>query len=242
MRVGKLLSVLFILFMMFPGHIRAQQPTASKPGTRILLGASGGMVYDNITASVTLGLEVPLRRFEFDAQEIFSPYENHTAVGVGTANSVRGMGILWATKSFGLTGGIKQSEYSATIHKSAYDVMPGVVIRKALGGIPSRFEINYVRQVDNRFVNGMEPNRLQGMRFAMTTRMGCSGKVCYRLEWEMEAGRVHLQGNPNCDGTLPGPVTCANRYATSGGAKVGFSIEFPRHRGIAGDDFEHQAF
>lgn len=236
----KLLVMLLFIACMFPQKVRAQETGGfqlrSNERPRVTVGVGGGSLYSNTTISVVSGVEIPIHRFEIDARNEFSPYENHTGLGTGTAELLRGTGILWA-RSVGLAGNYEYNEYTTSIHKGMRKVFAGVILRKSLDGVPSRFEFDYVRQVQNHLVGGTESAYLQGGRFAMTTRMGCTGSVCSRLAWEMQGGRVFLQGNPICDGTFSGPVTCARQSAISGGVKASFVIEFPRNRGHEDDAF-----
>jgi hypothetical protein len=218
----RIASLLFILFVLFSG-LHAQ--------TRVLVGAAGGYVYNNGTIGILAAIEAPTgRRFETDLRDEYSPYENHTAVGIGTANLARATEILWMTRRVGIIGNVEFTNYSVGIKKSAYHVLPGIVLRTQWGGSPIRSEFNYVRQANNQMVTGIESAYLQGGRAAFSVRVGCTGIVCYRLGWEFQTGKVRLQSNPMCDGSLPGPITCPRATAWSGGSKGSFSIEFPRRR------------
>lgn len=206
--------------------------------TRVLFGAGGGNLSNNTTATVLGAVEKPLGpRFEIDIRDEFSPYERHTPFGTGIANLSRGTGILWASKSTGLTGSFERSSYYVQIHKTAYHVFAGVIFRHQWAGSPTRLEFDYVRQVENQIVNGTEASYLQGGRVAVSTRLGCSGKFCYRLGWEMDGGRILTQGNPQCDGTFGGPITCARQPAVAGGVKAFFTFEFPRYTKTETDAF-----
>ena len=43
-------------------------------------------------------------------------------------------------------------------------------------------------------------------------------------------GGVKTQGNPLCDGTFSGPVTCPRTRTLSGGFTAGIYFEFPRRK------------
>jgi hypothetical protein len=217
--------VLFILFVMVP-HLHAQ--------VRKVLGGGGGSVYSNTTASILAGVEIQGKKFEFDTLNIFSPYEAHTGLGTGTAGSFRASGIYW-TKSVGLTSSLQFSEYDTVIRKRAYYGLAGIVFRGNPGkDAPMRFELDYVRQVYNKFHadTGIESSYLQGLQAKWTVRLGCSSYGCSRLFTTFDAGHVRLQSNPQCDGTFSGPVTCPRASAWSGGSTGGVVFEFPRPKNV----------
>jgi hypothetical protein len=231
MKMLKWFFVFAMLYSLFANHVQAQ--------TRVLAGAQGGQAYSNTHLGVLAGIEIPFaHRFEFDLSDRFSPYESHTALGTGTANIASAGGILWMSKSIGVTGSLNTSEYAVTkLRKSVYSTTGGVVFRKQWSGIPSRLEFDYVRDLPGKMINRVEPSYLQAGRVGLTTRLGCSGAICYRLGWEFEGGIVKNQSNPQCDGTLPGPVTCPRNVSVSGGVQVVFAIEFPRRRQTENEAF-----
>lgn len=197
---------------------------------RVVLGGGGGVVYSNTTASVLAGLEIPVKKFEFNTLNTFSPYEAHTGLGTGVAGSFRESAIYW-TKSIGVTSSFQFSEYDTVIRKRGYFGLAGVVFRANPGkDAPMRFEFDYVRQVYNKYHTdtGIESNYLQGLQFKWQVRVGCSRYGCSRLFATFDSGHVRLQSNPHCDGTLPGPVTCPRATAWSGGSTGGILFEFPR--------------
>jgi hypothetical protein len=230
-----------IVLALFSVNVSAQ--------SRFLVGGEGGKMYDNTTIALLGVGEFPIgHRFEVGIRDSFSPYSGHTALGNGHANSARGSAILWMSKSFGLAGNIENNGYTAgSVTKNSFYTLDGVIIRRMAQGSPVRFEFDYVRQVDNQVAdiqyvngvraNGTEPDYLQGGRFDFDARLGCSGKVCYRLEFETQVGHVLTQGDPNCDGTW-GPDTCGHRAsAISGGALISFKLEFPRRKATENDPF-----
>jgi len=226
--------------------------------TRILVGMHGGGLYSNTTLGVLAGIEIPAApRLEFDGLDEFSAYENHVGLGTGTANLARVSGITWLGKSVGLTGGLEHHEYAVSIHKDHFEVLGGVILRHVLAGNPTRIEFDYLHSLKGQFKHGIEPSYLQGGRVAVIARLGCYGPFCYRLDWEVQAGKVLLQGNPLCDGTIPPiptprPMTCQEynlvrqelpclacqrQGAISGGAKASFVLEFPRRHKTENEAF-----
>lgn len=226
----KLLAIMFLFVFGATLPVQAQ--------TRVLFGGGGGQLYGNITASVITSVEIPIKsHLEVDLLDEFSLYENHIALGSGTANLDRSTGILWATKHVGLVGSFENSEYSVTIHKTTFKALGGVVFRREWLGSPTRIELDYVRQIANKLHVGTESNYLQGGRIAIVSRLGCHGVTCYRLGWEMQGGKTFLQGNPQCDGTLGLPITCPRQTAIAGGVKAFFVMEWPRRKRTEDDIF-----
>src|ERR1019366_822397 len=91
--------------------------------TRIMVGSAfGDDTFGNTKMGVMAAAELPFgHRYEFDLRDTFSPLESHTGLGRGTANIVQATGIVWLSKSFGVTGSVEYSTYNVTIlHKGAY--------------------------------------------------------------------------------------------------------------------------
>ena len=212
--------------------------------TRILTGITGGDAFDNLSLGGSLGIEVPvLHRFEFDLRDKFSPYERHTALGTGKANLMSGSGIVWLTKSFGLTATTESSSYSVTqVSKSAVYIYAGPIYRTMWWEFPVRIEGDYIRQASNGLYNGIETSQLQGGALSADVRLGCAGQGCFRLKEQIIVGHVLTQGNPLCDGTLGngsqvGFSPCPRSSALSGGVSATISWEFPRHKATENNPF-----
>jgi hypothetical protein len=244
-----ILAVFAILFL-FAQVSKAQTSSVIYPQqqefdthVRVLAGVEGGSVYGNDFLSLSTGLEVPFaKRFEADTNATFTPLEHKIGLGYGTAYGFRLGGIIWVLKSVGINGSYSQSSYVVThAAKSGSDVFGGITYRTLAWGNPVRFNFDYVRQVNNHIacntwnqagvcLNGTEANYLQGGDFGMTVRMGSAGPANVRMVLDVQAGRVLNQGNPQCDGTFGGPITCQRTSTMGGGASLGVVFEFPRHR------------
>jgi hypothetical protein len=223
-----LLALLFVL-MSFAPLAHAQ--------TRLSVGLAGGNNVDNLSVGPAVAIEVPfLRHFELDLRDTFSPYERHTALGTGYANIVKGGGIIWLTKSFGVVGIAESSSYAVTqVSKSAVYTNAGAIYRTLFLGAPTRFEFDYIQQSNNGITNGIETSHFHGGEFSIDTRFGCAKSACLRVREQLDIGRVLTQGNPACDGngiTDPRFLPCPRGSAITGGGSVSLMLEFPRRKVI----------
>ena len=232
------LSILFMLVaMLFTAPAHAQ--------TRVLVGVAGAQAYDNSSVGVTASLEVPfLKRYELDLKDTFSPIESHVALGGGRANVTYAGGHIWLTNNWGLVGGAEDSMYDVThVSKDADYAFGGLAWRGILGGAPTRFSFEYVRQFNNGIAStGVETSHLQGGDIGFTMRFGCIGVFCVRNSEDFTFGRVLTQGNPQCDGTFgitggPNGGSCPRTGAFGGGVTASIALEFPRRRGREHDIF-----
>lgn len=243
MKRSILVTLALFMLVFFAPVGRAQalfSPTSDyDEQTRVLVGTMVGSSFGNYFFGLKGGIEIPFAsRYELDSQETISPFERHVALGSGWANQVSAGGHLWLTKGFGLNFSAEYSNYSVTtVRKGGEFVFGGVTWRKIAWGVPARFSLNYIREFNNGIsANGTESARLQGGEFLMVARMGCSGFVCSRVEFDFQAGHVLTQGNPICDGTYgitggPNGGPCFRTGAWSGGATMGFILEFPSRPG-----------
>jgi hypothetical protein len=209
---------------------------------RVLAGADGGSIYGSDFIDLNAGIEAPIsRRFEGDANIHVAVLEHKIGLGFGSAWGYRLGGIVWVTRNLGINSYFSHSAYNITqAKKSGSDMLTGVTYRTYLGA-PVRFSFDYLRQVDNHVeditynckgkpINGTESNYLQGGEFNMQVRMGTLGPSIVRLVFDTQVGRSRNQGNPRCDGTFVGHITCPRTSTIAGGASVGVLFEFPRHR------------
>lgn len=216
-------------------HAQDIQPT----GPRILIGASGAQSYDNTMFGVVAGIEQPIgKRVELQLRDSFSPFEQHSGLGSGHANILRGAGIIWLTQKFGLNGTVERSSYIAGLtSKAGYYMSMGPSFRFILWEAPARLTLNYISQLHNGLSkSGIETSHLQGVAVNLSSRLGCKGAMCFRLTYEMSAGRILDIGNPVCDGTLGngsqvGFDPCPRKSGIGGGFTGSLELEFPRHRG-----------
>lgn len=206
--------------------------TAPSGGTRILVGAQTGSSFGNLFAGVLVAVEQPVtRHFELDLKDVYSPVEQHIALGNGWANQASAGGIVWLTKSVGVNADVEYSNYRVSISKHAEYASGGVVLRKSIQYLPIRFTFDYIRQFDNGIDRtGTESAHLQAGGFNMDMRVKCAGPFCYRVAFDFKVGHVLAQSNPACDGTFSGPVTCARTGASSGAFTGSLAVEWPRRR------------
>lgn len=203
--------------------------------TRVLVGPTGGLVYDNAFLGVKAGIEVPAgRHFEVDLYDTAAG-EKHTALGSGWSNNLETQGIVWVRQHVGLNAGIQASRYAVTgTSKSEYFVNGGLVIRNN-SWVPTRFTFDYVREVANGIMsNGDETNHLQGGQFVWDSVLGCGRHYCVRFQTDIQFGRVLDQGNPVCDSTFgntggPNGGPCPRQAQWGGGASAAVLFQFPRH-------------
>lgn len=232
----RLLSSFFlIIFLLFIPTAKAQ--------TNLVLGVSGTSAFDNLSAGVTAGLNVPfLHRYELNLQDTYSPYESHIGLGQGHANIAQAGGLVWLGKNIGVQANIEDSGYSVTqVSKTAFYVTGGLVKRTYLFGVPTRFGLGYAQQINNGIVNGVETSHLQGVYFSIDGRPFCSTTMCLRVEEKFTFGHVLTQGNPVCDGTIgngsqAGLSPCPRTGAVGGGVSLNLLLEF--HRSNKGHEYD----
>jgi hypothetical protein len=224
---------------------------------RFLTGLHGGGDFGNYFLSLDAGMEIPFaKRFEIDLSDGFSPvvkvynivipFEEHINLGTGSANTATVGSTVWVSpgKSLGLNGSVEYSSYSTMIHKGSWYASGGLTWRKVAWGMPTRFTFDYFRQFNNGIAcgniaacslpgaNGTETDHVQGGQFGMVTRMGTLGPTVIRMTFSTNVGHVLTQGNQFCDGSLGIYVPSCKRGSTvSGGASMGISFEWLRHRG-----------
>lgn len=217
----KLIATLVLaLALLFTPTVKAQT---------VLLGVSGSDSFNNMSAGVTAGVEIPFHRFEVDLYDIYSPYETHVGLGQGHANIATAGGRFWMTDKFALSGRIEDSGYSVTkVSKTAFYVLSGFTVRHTVLDFPSRINFGYAQQINNGIVNGVETSHLRGGYIGIETRLGCTKNYCFRFFEQLTAGHTLNQGNPVCDGTIgagnftTGPYPCPRHGGFGGGVIVGF--------------------
>lgn len=208
--------------------------------TRFQLGGFGTGAWNNYQAGVLGILEQPLgKRFEVDLTEGYSLYENKPGYGKGVANVFRVGTTVWLNDRIGLNANGEESGYTLnSLSKGAMYAWAGPIFRIHMSKLPSRLQFGYLTELDNGVtLTGIETSHLKAGLIAITTRVGCSGPFCFRINYDFTAGTVLDQGSPICDGSRPGSITCPRSIAGSGGFKMSFTFEFPRPRDREGDLF-----
>jgi hypothetical protein len=209
----------------------------------ILLGASGANAFDNMSAGLTAGLYVPfLHRYEFDLQDVYSPYESHVGLGSGHANIASAAGLVWLGKNWGVSTKIEDSGYSVTqVSKTAFYATGGLVKRVYVFGVPTRISFGYAQQVNNGIVNGIETSHLRGAYLGFDGRLYCNSYSCLRIIEQFSIGHVLTQGNPVCDGTIGngsqvGWGPCPRSGAVGGGVTLSVLVDL--HRKNTGHEYD----
>lgn len=216
-----LLAFIFAALFALPAHAQ----------TRFLVGADGGDSFNNYFLGIRASLEAPLgKHFEADESVSFFPIENKPSYGKGVSYSLEPGATVWANTTSGFEGSFHHTGYTVTTVKKTEDfVFAGYVYKHTMVGFPTRFHFDYVREVnDGISSNGTEMNHLQGGAFSFDSRIGCFRFACVRDQTTLLAGRVLDQGNPVCDGTYTGKITCPRNSNLSGGFEMTFMFEIPR--------------
>jgi len=232
MRGRTLLGILLLMLaVLFTPAAHAQ--------TRVLIGGTGGLDFNNKTLGVTGGIEQPFaKHFEVDLYGTFSPLEIKTVYGNGFSYSTQAELSGWFNDHWGLNGRVDRSAYTVTtVSKTGYYAYGGASYRGLVGGLPAQFDFDFLKQFNNGIgANGTETNHIIGGEIDFSVRMGCARSFCVRMEDGFNAGRVLEQGNPACDGTFgltggPNGGPCARQATASGGFYASVVFEFPRRRG-----------
>lgn len=202
-------------------------PCAAQGRPALLVGASGGESFGNLSLGPTVEVKLPIRRFELDLRDTFDPLESHIALGHGWDNVATIEPILWLKPNFGLDGRVDWSEYHVTqVSKHSPHFYAGIATRGEWLGAPVRVMLDYFREFDNGvYGHGIETSHLQGGSMYLEAQIGCSKHACYYTTLEMAIGGLLEQGNPQCDGSF-GRATCPRPRNVSGSGIMGFLVSF----------------
>lgn len=206
-------------------------PLSAHGQISFMVGPSGGDVYNSAFGAVAGRVEIPLgSRFEIQGDGQISPYLGKESLGSGWGYKYGLTGRWWFTPSWSIDGEAEGSQYAVTAtSKTEYFSQFGFSHRQLWFGVPTRFGFHYVREFANGLLpNGDETNHLNGGSVTIDSRFGCTWKMCIRLYTEIQGGAVENQGNPVCDGSLGGPITCRRTWSDGGGASMTLYFEFPR--------------
>jgi hypothetical protein len=108
---------------------------------------------------------------------------------------------------------------------------PGVVFRAHPLHLPSRLWLDAVipsGSIDRK--TGIEANRISGVEFTWQSRMWRAVPIGTRLGFTVGVYHGYNQGNPVCDGTDPGPVTCQRSSWLTYTDVTSWTFEFGRHK------------
>jgi hypothetical protein len=194
--------------------------------------ADQALGYHLPVVTLTANGEIPLgNRIEIDAGSSFSSARKYNASG-GLEVSMEATGIFWATRWFGLTGDFGYERLRNNLYsKGGFFENPGIVFRAYPLRLPSRLWLNGIvptGSIDKH--TGIESNRETGVHFTWETLMGSLGPGNVRMSIGIGYFHGYNQGNPVCDGTYSGPVTCPRTSWNAGNVTVGIAYAFPKTR------------
>jgi len=176
------------------------------------------------TANVPLG-----KRWVLD---VATSYDIAHKIGIANGYQLNdgGGAKFYITPWFGVTGSatysfLKNSSY----HKGGFNLNPGVEFRTYPLGIPSHIDI--AAFIPNGTIDrktGIESNRISGFSVAWDAYLASAGP--FDIHMTTYGGYYHgySEGNPQCDGTDPGPVTCPRASWATGNIGTTVSFYFPR--------------
>jgi hypothetical protein len=191
----------------------------------VLIGASGGESFGNLSLGPTVEIRVPIRRSELNLRDTFDPLESHIALGGGYDNVATVEPVLWLKHGFGLDARVDWSQYHVTdISKHDSYVYGGIAMRGQWLDAPIRVMLDYFREVNNGvYGRGIETSHVQGGSLYLEAQVGCSKHVCYYTTLETAVGALLEQGNPQCDGSFS-KITCPRMRTISGSGVMGFLV------------------
>lgn len=192
------------------------------------IGTDEGLGYKLPHLAFGVGIEKPIgRRFELQAQGSWSP-DKKFGMNDGNSSGVRGRGIVWITPNIGAIAGIGYSHlWTGQYSKGGWTMAAGAVF--GIPNIDMRWTVTYLREVGNGIASdGIETNRTQGVEVAPEMKMWPIGPFGTRLALIFDLLHGLNQGNPQCDGTFSGAVTCPRSSWNSGTAAVRFSFVLPK--------------
>ena len=171
-----------------------------------------GLGFSFPVVAMVAGVEQPIgSRWELDG---FGGYAiaRKAAVHSGHELSAGGTVILWVTPWLGVTAGDSYTQlWTSDYSKGGWRYGPGLVFRAYPLRLPSRLWLSGVVPSGKIDANGIESNRLSGGAFTWETLFGSAGPFSIRLALSVGVYHGYDQGNPQCDGTWGGPVTCPRR-------------------------------
>jgi hypothetical protein len=206
-----------------------------------------GLGYNLPVVRFGLGVEQPIgRHFEVDG---FGSYAiSHKAVlNNGHTVLVSVTPIVWATSWFGVTGDVRYSHLTTSAYSKgtylpssisgipaslgSFIVAPGIIFRVKPAGLPSRLWIDGVIPTGRiNAATGIESNRLSGVEIKWEADMYDVGPFSIRGVINPSFYHGYSQGNPVCDGTNGGSITCPRVGWTTYTIGLGVKFVFPRDK------------
>jgi hypothetical protein len=193
------------------------------------IGSYAGLGFKPPHIAIGMSIEKPVsRRFEVDSGVSYSPDRKYIT-NDGKSFEVSGDTIFWVSHYFGLYQDVTYNRlWTSQFDKRTLAPESGVVFRTLFAGVPTRMYLDYVIPTGRIDSNGIESNRLQGIQYNLIGRLGSIGRTTVRLGFTWQVYHYYDQGNPLCDGTFDGPVTCRRTGHVSGTSALNINFEFGR--------------
>jgi len=226
----KQISRVFLLILVVTATSRGQTfPAGHSSSTRWLIdtqiGTASGLGYRLPYIDFGFGVERPIgSRFEVQWRVAWSPTPKE-ATGDGKSLLLRATAIYW-TRRLGFTANVRNSWlWTSQFDKHDVRYAPGVVTRFHWLDSGQRLYVDYLIPTGGyNQKNGIESSRLTGPEITWEAQISDYVRVTAHY------GIYHYltQGNPLCDGSLPGPVTCPRTGGWTGTATTGLRVTWPK--------------
>jgi hypothetical protein len=187
----------------------------------------GGLGYTFPVVDLTQSVEFPMKGFELDPAVTYSVAHK---IGINNGYELSGnlAGDIWLTNSFGLADNVSYTRLkNSNYQKNSFLIEPGVAFRNER--LQSKFTF-YGLIPNGTIQNGIESNRVSGLQFNWQMLMGSAGPFTIRANLLTGYYHGYSQGNPECDGTYGGPITCPRESWNTGNVEVGISFVFPKQK------------
>lgn len=171
--------------------------------------------------SIGVQVEQPvLNHFEMQGTAGWSP-TNKRAIGNGNSGFAKVSGIAWLHKNIGFIAGLRYGHlWTSLYHKGGMIGSGGFVLRIYDDDI--RLYAIHTRQLfEGIDKQGIETSNTRGLEVTPEIKFGR-----YRVGFRYVLVKGLSQGNPQCDGTFVGPITCPRDpwLALSNGVRLGFEF------------------
>jgi hypothetical protein len=194
------------------------------------VGTYAGLGFEPPHTAFGTTVEHPFsQRLEAQASIRFSP-DPKLRTDDGRSLAVWAKGILWANSYFGLSGGTTYSRlWTNQFDKTAWLPAAGVVFRLKFLGRPTRMYLDYLVPTGSIDNHGIESSRIQGAEYYVESRMASKGPLTIRVGLKWNVYHFLERGNPECDGTFGGPVSCRRKGDITGVAAFTLRFEWTKN-------------
>ena len=194
------------------------------------IGTYAGLGFKPPHTAFGSSIERPLsQRLEVQGSVRFSP-DPKLITNDGRALVASARGIVWANRYFGVTGEASYSRlWTDQFDKTAWLPAPGVVFRLNFLGNPTRMYLDYLVPTGSIDNHGIESSRLQGPEYYVESRLASMGPMTMRFGLKWNVYHFLEQGNPQCDGTFGGSVTCHRAGHTTAVTAVTLRFEWAKN-------------